>query len=349
MLRDVVTSSGCLNNDAVTEALLNYANTKCRVLKKSPAEIAAGRSFKDFYPRTVSSLLPRSENMLTGLEKEKLQSRIRHEAGDRLSEHTRPLKPLQIGDWVQCPNLHGPNPLKSDYSGEIVGFHNEHSYAVKIQPGGRISVRNRATLRKIPKPSPIHLPVLEPEVSGPRNVVPGEPSVTRGAGSRNVDPIAPRVTRARAQGDRLAGAVLTPAEGRVSGSGMPGKPNSSGQRPEGIVDSGPSAERPGGVQRGHGASPGGQSAPLGRVQGTSSRSEIRRPSGVDSLAAQVEGRDQVAGPSQGLAGSALGGSKQVSQTEVRRSGRVKTKLIPYQAGQSGMEGSCPRSDTGDRI
>ena len=28
-LRDIVSESGCLNSDAVTEALLSYANTKC--------------------------------------------------------------------------------------------------------------------------------------------------------------------------------------------------------------------------------------------------------------------------------------------------------------------------------
>ena len=81
----------------------------------------------------------------------------------------------------------------------------------------------------------------------------------------------------------------------------------------------------------------------------SGRSEIRSPPGVDSMAAQVGGRAQVAGPSHELSGSALGGSDQVSQTDIRRSGRVKTQLIPYQAGQSGMEGSCPRSDTTKRI
>ena len=104
-------------------------------------------------------------------------------------------------------NLKGPHPLKSDYSGEIVGFHNDHSYAVKIQPGGRVSVRNRATLRKIPRPAPVHLPVLEPV----------------GAGSRNVDSAVTRVTRSMAQGDRLSGngqvgSVLTPADGRVNRS-----------------------------------------------------------------------------------------------------------------------------------
>ena len=101
-----------------------------------------------------------------------------------------------------------------------------------------------------------------------------------------MEPIAPRVTRAQAaQGDRLAGAVLTPADSRVGGSEMPGtalfkrKPGQSDmefgmdafeeildsngifprpkQRLDGNVDSGPSTERPGGPQQGHGASLGG--------------------------------------------------------------------------------------------
>ena len=50
MLRDIVSGTGRLDNDAVTEALLCYANTKCRVLNKSPAEMAFGRCLKDFFP-----------------------------------------------------------------------------------------------------------------------------------------------------------------------------------------------------------------------------------------------------------------------------------------------------------
>ena len=120
-------------------------------------------------------------------------------------------------------------------------------------------------------------------------------------------------------------------------NGILQKSNISGQRSERNVDSGQSTEQPRGVQRGQAASPGGQPAQLGRVQDRSNRSASRGSPGVDNLAAQAQGRDQVAGASQGLAGSALGGSKQVSQTEIRRSGRVKTKLNPYQAGSSGME------------
>ena len=40
MLRDIVGNSGSLDSDAVTEAFLCHANTRCRILNKSPAEIA---------------------------------------------------------------------------------------------------------------------------------------------------------------------------------------------------------------------------------------------------------------------------------------------------------------------
>jgi hypothetical protein len=288
-------------------------------------------------------------------------------------------------------NLKGPHPLKSDYSGEIVGFHNDHSYAVKIQPVGRVSVRNRATLHKIPKPAPVHLPVLEPV----------------GAGSRNVDSAVTRVTRSMAQGDRLSGnghvgSVLTPADGRVNRSrgsddmesrqetlvtgfqgpksampaGIPGQSDGSGQalmkqapgqsdqaygeaifenlfnqvRP-GVLrgshvsgqrsllndDSGPSKEQSRGVQPVQAASQGGQPARVGPAQDKSVRSASRESTGVDNLAVQVLGRDQLVGTSQDLAGAGPGGSEEVSSTVIRRSGRHRTKLIPYQAGSLGME------------
>ena len=62
ILRDIVGGSGNLDSDAVTQALLCHANTKCKVLKKSPAELAYGRCLKDFFPRNVNSLLPIPEN-----------------------------------------------------------------------------------------------------------------------------------------------------------------------------------------------------------------------------------------------------------------------------------------------
>jgi hypothetical protein len=108
-------------------------------------------------------------------------------------------------------NLKGPHPLKSDYSGEIVGKHNVHSYAVKVQPGGRVTIRNRATLWKIPKPASVHIPVFESDLARP----PREP--------RTADPALTRVTRSMRQGDMMSGngpvdTMLTPAVGRVNRS-----------------------------------------------------------------------------------------------------------------------------------
>ena len=101
ILRDIVTETGCLNSDAVTEALLIYHNTKCRVLGKSPSELANGRVLKDFLPRDISSLLPAPENLMTGVVKDKLQEGIRLAGGQKWSEHTKKLPPLEMGTWVQ--------------------------------------------------------------------------------------------------------------------------------------------------------------------------------------------------------------------------------------------------------
>ena len=105
MLRDIVGNSGSLDSDAVTEALLCHANTRCRILNKSPAEIAYGRCLRDFFPRQVSSLLPIPENLLSGEAKNKLQEKIREEGGNCWSEHTKILPELKIGQFVQMQTL----------------------------------------------------------------------------------------------------------------------------------------------------------------------------------------------------------------------------------------------------
>ena len=64
-------------------------------------------------------------------------------------------------------NLKGSHPLKSDYSGEIVGKHIVNSYAVKVNGRNQVTVINRASLRKIPPPVPIHIPVIGSDLSRP--------------------------------------------------------------------------------------------------------------------------------------------------------------------------------------
>ena len=82
---------------------------------------------------------------------------------------------MKEGDFVQVQNLRGRNPLKSDYNGIVMGRSNLNSYAVKINGTDRVTVRNRATLRKILPPVPIHKleSVQVPVLSGP-SAVPAE-------------------------------------------------------------------------------------------------------------------------------------------------------------------------------
>ena len=88
MLQDIVGNSGNLDSDAVTEALLCHANTKYRILNKLPAELAYGRCLKDFFSRSVSSLVPIPANLMSGEVKDKLQEKNRSEGDRRWSKHT---------------------------------------------------------------------------------------------------------------------------------------------------------------------------------------------------------------------------------------------------------------------
>ena len=46
--------------------------------------------------------------------------------------------------------------MKTDYNGIIVGKNNVNSYSVKVNGSNVVTVRNRATLRKILPPTPVH-------------------------------------------------------------------------------------------------------------------------------------------------------------------------------------------------
>lgn len=138
-----------MNSDAVTQALLSHANTPCKTLKVSPAQLAFGRTLRDFLPRNVESLLPVPGNFLTAEAKEQRQRAIRTDMGSRLDLHTKVLSELNVGDHVQLQNLRGAHPLKLDRSGVVISNDGFSSYTVKVSGSGLLTRRNRATLRKI--------------------------------------------------------------------------------------------------------------------------------------------------------------------------------------------------------
>ena len=63
-------------------------------------------------------------------------------------EHTKPLSPLRVGDFVRVQNQFGPNPLKWDRTGVIVEVKQHDQYVVKVDGSNRCTLRNRKFLRR---------------------------------------------------------------------------------------------------------------------------------------------------------------------------------------------------------
>lgn len=59
---------------------------------------------------------------------------------ERLSEHTRPLPPLIVGDTVRIQNQVGPYLTKWDKTGVIVEMRQFNQYVVRLDGSGRVTL-----------------------------------------------------------------------------------------------------------------------------------------------------------------------------------------------------------------
>ena len=86
---------------------------------------------------------------------------------EKLTEHTRLLPLLAVGDHVRIQNQRGPHPTKWDRTGIVVEVRQFHQYVVRVDGSGRVTLRNRKFLRK-------YVPVVqrEPLIMLPAPVVP---------------------------------------------------------------------------------------------------------------------------------------------------------------------------------
>lgn len=103
-----------------------------------------------------------------GSQKEALRTRMSR-TSESLKAHSRPLRPLSVGERVFLQNQTGPSPNKWDRSGLIVEVLNHNQYRVKVNGSGRLTLRNRRFLRAytpVPTSTPQTIANTPPPPSG---------------------------------------------------------------------------------------------------------------------------------------------------------------------------------------
>ena len=159
-----------------------------RDTRLSPAQILLARQLRDAMPTHPSNLKLRKEWLLTADAREKAFSTRHQRRHDQLSQHTRHLQHLAIGDIMQVQNQRGPHANKWDLSGSITEQLDFDAYMVRMDGSGRISKCNRQFLKKIlpfksamspPASSPsVGIPVCNHYYSGPTADKAGTPCAT---------------------------------------------------------------------------------------------------------------------------------------------------------------------------
>ena len=138
LLRDNTASSGSLNCDKFSRAILEYRNTPCRDLGVSPSNILFGQNLKDHLPATTESLKVRKEWRFDREMREQALAVKFAEIEKSLGGGARDLPDLKIGDMVQIQNQKGNDPRRWSKSGKIIERLDFGQYLVKVDGSGRV-------------------------------------------------------------------------------------------------------------------------------------------------------------------------------------------------------------------
>ena len=162
LLKSNTGPSGTLDTDRFLRAMMQLCNTPDPDCNISPAQIVFGRPLRDTFAFTSrldkfanKNIRPTWRNAWRSKEAA-LYQRF-HRSAETLSEHSRELPTVQVGDRCYIQNQTGNFPKRWDRSGTIVDVHDHDSYTVKVDGTGRITRRNRRFLRRfVPATSTIN-------------------------------------------------------------------------------------------------------------------------------------------------------------------------------------------------
>ena len=132
LLRENIGADGKLNKNSFQRAVMQYRNTPDRDTGRSPAQVIFGRQLRDFLPAPLSHYKPHPRWLLQQEDRENALRKRALKNTENLSNGTRSLQPLKVGDIVQVQNQVGCRPSKWDITGVVVETLEYDQYRVRI-------------------------------------------------------------------------------------------------------------------------------------------------------------------------------------------------------------------------
>ena len=137
----------------MVRARLMYRSTPDPGCMLSPAQILLGRPLRDTLPFNSKDIMVFSNPEITSHWKDAWNAKEEAlrtsyvKTLENMSEHSRPLLPLEAGDLVMIQNQVGRHPDKWDKSGVVVETKDNDQYVIKVTGSGRLTLRNHRFLR----------------------------------------------------------------------------------------------------------------------------------------------------------------------------------------------------------
>ena len=148
LIRGNTGPNGELDNDAFGRALLMYRNTPMQGIRLSPSQIVFGRELRDTMPFKPGKGAMQKEWLITAKDIEKALAKRHHTNMEKLNEHVKELKELQVGQSVLVQNQSGNYGKRWARTGTVVETGpGPRQYAVRMDGSRNVSIRNRKFLR----------------------------------------------------------------------------------------------------------------------------------------------------------------------------------------------------------